>query len=544
MRGRRWVGLGAGAAMLLGGLSPVSAAPGDLDATFGDDGIVVEGTPTVDRGAAAGTLLPNGKLVIVGYEPRGGDDYDVRLVQLNSDGSLDTGFGEDGVVIRNFLITDVANAVAAAPGGKIVVVGTSNILLPAPGIGQPVDEVTVAMALRFNADGSPDETFGNDGVAFVNAIFYGNPVEAVFTDVAVQPDGKIVAVGSQAIPGNPFIFTVVRFDEDGELDTDFDTDGIRTVDLQYGGPAEAVELQPDGKIVAAGTDFTVAGGRMTAVRLEDDGSLDPDFGTGGIALVELDGFKYTEVDNMALAPAEAIVLEGFAIRTNDEDFGILVRLGPDGSVDTTFGADGVVPTETVAAIAVQGDGKILASIFDDAMTVTRYNADGSPDSSFGEGGTVAALPGGSGYFVGAQADGKVVLGGDVESNNTYAFAAVRFEGAPAKLCDGQTVTVDLAAGDTPTQGADVIVGTRGPDVINGLRGGDLICGLGGADIIGGGGGPDRILGGAGPDTLNGGGGADTLLGGPRRDILNGGRGQDTCAGGRGNDSLASCESGS
>jgi len=98
-------------------------------------------------------------------------------------------------------------------------------------------------------------------------------------------------------------------------------------------------------------------------------------------------------------------------------------------------------------------------------------------------------------------------------------------------CDGQRVTVDLALGQLPTAGADVILGTDGPDLIAAGDGDDVVCGGGGDDQIWGQLGNDRLLGEAGDDKLRGGDGDDVLLGGSGADDLNGGRDDDFVSGG-------------
>lgn len=114
------------------------------------------------------------------------------------------------------------------------------------------------------------------------------------------------------------------------------------------------------------------------------------------------------------------------------------------------------------------------------------------------------------------------------------------------MCAGLTVTVEISAGERPTNGNDVILGTSGNDVIDGLGGNDTICGLGGADTINGGDGADRIVGASGDDRLIGGGGFDQIFGGSGNDrvfggtgndLLNGGDGVDTIAGENGNDRI-------
>lgn len=122
--------------------------------------------------------------------------------------------------------------------------------------------------------------------------------------------------------------------------------------------------------------------------------------------------------------------------------------------------------------------------------------------------------------------------------------------AGGATCLGRSVTVDIGAGETPTDGPDVVLGTEGPDSIYALGGDDVVCGLGGADHIAtgadsdqvsGGAGRDRVNGGASSDALAGGAGRDRLVGATGADDLNGGPGNDTCAGGAGTDTGTSCE---
>jgi Ca2+-binding RTX toxin-like protein len=102
-------------------------------------------------------------------------------------------------------------------------------------------------------------------------------------------------------------------------------------------------------------------------------------------------------------------------------------------------------------------------------------------------------------------------------------------------CFGQTVTVNLALGQTPTNGDDVIYGTAGPDIIDALEGNDYVCSLSGDDIVRGGGGVDNLFGGTGADQIGGGAGEDNLVGGDDPDLLQGAANNDTARGGRGDD---------
>lgn len=105
------------------------------------------------------------------------------------------------------------------------------------------------------------------------------------------------------------------------------------------------------------------------------------------------------------------------------------------------------------------------------------------------------------------------------------------------LCNGLPVTVNLADGENPTNGDDVIRGTSGDDVIDGLGGNDVICALQGDDVVNGGEGFDKVFAGSGNDTINGGAGNDLLIGGPGKDVIHGGNGNDRIQGGDGPDEL-------
>ncbi len=112
---------------------------------------------------------------------------------------------------------------------------------------------------------------------------------------------------------------------------------------------------------------------------------------------------------------------------------------------------------------------------------------------------------------------------------------------PPQRCDGQNVTVHLAFGQSPTNGADVILGTSGADSVLALGGNDRFCGVAGDDTFVGGGGNDRAFGGQGHDTLLGQGGNDLLDGGAGNDTLVGQTARDTCHGRAGNDIAPTCE---
>jgi len=382
-------------------------ASGAFDTSFDSDGKV-----TTDFGFFQGNTLydtaiqPDGKIVAVG-----GVRADFAVLRYNADGSPDTTFGSGTGKVRTDMGStgDSARAVAIQPDGKIVVAGGS----------YDWDDNQCCFALaRYNADGSLDTTFDGDGRVFV----WGATSGAF--DIVIQPDGKIVAVGDRWDSQAGFL--IIRFNPNGSLDTSFDGDGMVTTPLGPNAGAASVVIQPDGKIVASG--FSSNG--FTVVRYNPNGSLDSSFGTGGIVTTLTS--PQDQVFSSVLQPDGKIVVAGSRlIISNDYDptgFA-LVRYNPNGSLDTTFGAGGLVTTGVgmhsgAHAVALQPDGKIVAAGSGSGdFALVRYNADGSLDTVFGgDGITTADFESSNDFAHGMALDsqGRAVVVG--ESDGRFAIA--------------------------------------------------------------------------------------------------------------------------
>ena len=237
------------------------ANPGDLDPTFGTGGLVITSFP--GRGVATAVAVQaDGKIVGAGATNGLGNAL-FAVSRFNEDGSLDGAFGTGGEVTTSFGGTnDEALGVALQGDGKIVAVGFTN----AGGAYR------FALA-RYNGDGRLDGTFGTAGQVTTS---FGGTFD-VAGPVALQDDGKIVAAG---VAGG--VFALARYD-DGSLDPTFGTAG--EVTTSFGGAwdaAPSVALQRDGKVVAAGdTTNGVGGAQFALARYNGDGSLDRSFGTSG-----------------------------------------------------------------------------------------------------------------------------------------------------------------------------------------------------------------------------------------------------------------------
>jgi uncharacterized delta-60 repeat protein len=528
------------------------ALPGDLDPTFGGDGAVVTDFGALE--SALGVVLQSdGKIIAGGYTGFPASNF--AVARYNADGSPDMGFDGDGQVETGFGADDEVRGIALQPDGKPVAAGFTTA-------GPNPNNFAL---FRYEDGGPPDTAFDDDGSLFSD---FGTSEQA--RAVAVQPDGKIVVGGSN---GSDFI--AARYNEDGSPDNSFAGDG--SVIAGFGGmdPGLALALQPDGKIVMAGaTDTGPSPDNFALIRFDEDGDLDDSF--------DGDGFLRTDFGGSDRAGSLAIQPDGKILAAGSTDFGpnpsnlALARYNEDGSPDLGFGTGGRVVTdfgsnEDANDIAIQSDGKIVVGDGADSnLGLTRYNPNGSIDQGFaGDGRTEADLGGGERVLgLAIQPDGKILAVGDSNRGpNPPNFLLARFEGGDppeppgpgpgpgpdgGPTCRGKDVTISAAPGQVTrgTAAADVIAGTPRRDRIRARRGKDVICAGRGPDRVGGGPGGDLAIGGAGKDRLAGGPardelrgmkGNDRLSGGRGRDLLVGGKGRsDRCAGGPGSDRTRTC----
>ena len=240
---------------------------------------------------------------------------------------------------------------------------------------------------RYNPDGTLDSAFGSGGTQTTTI---GGQSESYA--VAVQPDGKIILAGS-AYGG--ITFAVARYNPDGTPDLTFGVGGAETTSIGDEGAARAMAVQPDGKIVSAG--YGGDGDEFAAVRYNPDATLDESFGSGGRLTTAIGEFSGAYA--VAIQPDGKILLAGETdiLDNGDHDFALL-RYDSEGSLDPTFGTGGVQTTaigsgdaeDAAKAIAILPDGKILLGGYtagdDEDFALARYNPDGSLDTGFGTGG--------------------------------------------------------------------------------------------------------------------------------------------------------------
>ena len=315
------------------------------------------------------------------------------------------------------------------------------------------------------APGDLDPSFGNGGEA--EAVISS---AAIAEDLAVQPDGKIVVAGS-----SNYGLALARFNTDGSLDSGFGSGGTVSGPTGPYGVAFAVAIQADGKILAGGWS---AEGSMAVVRFTASGSVDESFGVGGVA-----AGPAGVVRGVVVQPDGKIVLAGSGpdpVASAHENV-LLLRFDPDGTPDAGFGSNGVVRTRIGAdsdawALALQADDKILVAgrggDFRNMMAVARYEPDGQLDPTFGTDGITTATPW-SAASIGVEPDGRIVVAGSADSG--LAIMRLRPNGAlDASFGSNGIVTIGTGglrgAWDLALQSdGHIVVGGQGPSVFTLVR---------------------------------------------------------------------------
>ncbi|OCB75446.1 calcium-binding protein [Flavobacterium crassostreae] len=298
-----------------------------------------------------------------------------RLAKLDSKGALDPHFlsAEIGFDSSVYKTISLANK-------KTMIFGDFNSF----------NGIAVSKVARLNEDGSLDPEFNTANLGANNTI----------RTAILQPDGKLIIAGGFTNYNGATVSKIVRILVDGSIDPTFVNAG------SINNPIYAMQLQPDGKIVIAGS-FTKYNGQIAnkISRVLPDGSVDASFDVG----LGADG----TIDSIVLQPDGKIVLAGHFLSFNGENYTRMVRLHPDGSIDNTF-AIGTGFDKNIYTLALQLDGKIVVGgIFQTYNGIPfkrllRLNADGSLDTSFQSG---TGLSNGTVRSLLVQPDGRILIGG-------------------------------------------------------------------------------------------------------------------------------------
>ncbi len=433
--------------------------PGDLDPTFGNNGKV-----TTEIGSASFlvdiidemAVQSDGKIIAAGSSRASDLSKQYTLARYNVDGSLDNTFGNNGVVI---LPTDVRQGFIRT----VEILADGKILAGA----QAYDPNTGSTLVLFRllGDGSLDPTFGNGGKVSTN--FY-----MVAMDMKIQQDGKILIVGDYQEK-----MTIIRFNADGSIDASYADSGYRVLDMDgVNSSARSLAIQADNKAVIAGffdryyEDLGGALNKWVVVRVNEDGTLDDTFGAGGYLTMSIgDGPDFSSA--VGIQNNGKIIVGGHTWVSNEPfkySFAI-VRLNTDGSLDDSFGTDGMfigefLPDDQnyINDIVVAPSDNIYASFFVSVydgvlvdeescdMGVFCLTADGQLRESFGENGysriKINDMKNEATDLV-MQPDGKVLISGEAYSVDGTPFAMARFitgeESGPSGIVSNEEGSISL-----------------------------------------------------------------------------------------------------
>lgn len=356
---------------------------GKLDISFGNNGEVI--TPIAKNNNQSNendfinsiAIQLDGKIIAVGKTDNGIND-DFAIVRYNIDGTIDSTFNNNGIVITNFgTANSEAKSVAIQMDGKIVVTGVT------------YDTITLKnnlVLVRYLTDGRLDETFGKLGKVITST----GQNHRYMKSVKLQKDGKIVVAGT-IYNGINDDFSIMRFTLDGKLDNTFGINGIVTTSIdKYYEAIFSLDIQNDGKIVVAGlVEFENNKFDFALARYDTNGLLDNTFGKNGIVTTDIVNFD-DFASSLKIQNDGKILVAGSIYLGSNSTFGFdgaIVRYDQHGKIDQSFGNNGKIllnldnSTTSNYSLEIQNDGKILIAgtysenTFPLYFVVSRYNND-------------------------------------------------------------------------------------------------------------------------------------------------------------------------
>ena len=429
---------------------------GSLDPTFGAGGKVTTDFPGLAAVASSVVIQPDGKILVAGGAfPEFTFLGDFELVRYDPDGSLDTTFGAGGIVTTSFPGQgSFASSLALQPDGKIVAAGTDFVNFST----SESSNTDFALA-RYLANGALDATFGAGGKVTTDFLGFNDDAFALL----VRPDGRLVAVGSAKNAATFYDFAAARYMANGAIDTSFGTGGKVRTDFGAANLDQAFSacLQPDGKLVAAGTTVGAFGStqRFAVARYALNGALDASFDGDGTLQIDFGSFGQSAKEVLLQPDGKLIAVGSADTEGSDADF-LLARCNPDGSLDAGFGTGGKVRSsfgqlnDGCDGAALQPDGRIVAVGFEATATanmaeiaVARYLGDAgrSPFVDLGSGlAGSAGIPSltGAGSLV-AGTPGSLTLSAAAPSAAALLFVSASSTPAPFKC--GTLVPVPVLA---------------------------------------------------------------------------------------------------
>ncbi len=419
------------------------AQPGSLDSSFGVDGRAVFSSAALYGGSIGHSTQKSGKIIQLAW-----DGGFVNLIRYNADGSIDESFGDSGVAQASY--TDLGytslylSGINVQQDDKILVVG---FYFHSPGDYY----ARSAAVMRYNEDGSIDESFGNQGITSMP--FKDGLLSSLNTNrtIAIDPEERIIISGG--FEGNHSSYSfVIRYLPDGSPDESFGDKGMVSIDFigfNYSNfRAADIALQKDDMLLVGGDAYNFNDpDRFAVTRLFQNGVTDSSYGVNGFALAQFNNNKHGLMAAIGLQSNGKIVATGTTQKTDFSKTDIaLTRFSTDGKLDESFGEKGIVIThiadgyyEEPKDIALQSNNKIVMAYYlskiqfsPDYFELYHYTENGATDSSFGENGRVTTDftdltgRGGGAQDVSIEKGGKILATGAA----SYSYALARYYGDP------------------------------------------------------------------------------------------------------------------
>ena len=385
----------------------------ELDSSFGNNGIVItSGTVQIDK-----TLYTaDDKLLCMGYYYKNNQigNSDWVLARYNYDGSLDNGFGVNGLLFNDDTCSGMVYAMAIQSDHKILVVGKE-------------DCGYVPFIARYNANGAPDLAFGDHGIVMIDFISYLSSCSSL----ALLENNQIL-LGGLLYTDSTTSTVLLKLNSDGSVDNSFGNAGLIVFDEGHEFFLSDCMVLEDGNILCYGAEFFGYGPisdetyRVAILKLNTNGELVTSFGNNGKLLIDV-------LTNAINCRTKAIEMENNQIILGGDYF--LIKLHPNGSLDDDFGNQGIIkyscPFTDIAVwkneqIFVAGSKMI--NDYDYGYSVCRFNANGTIDETFNS----------MGYFdfnistandylqsIIIQPDGKLLLSGSSRTTGAANFTLVR-----------------------------------------------------------------------------------------------------------------------
>ena len=417
-------------------------ANGTLDTTFDTDGIVITEFEYSTDDLKKIIVLPDDKIIAIGTsiyrQPNNAYFSNIVLSRYNSNGSLDTSFGDLGKVYSVFgeNVYTIMNAFVQTYGK--ILVNAYYYIFPS------FD--TFYELIRYNSDGSLDTTFGNNGKIATS--------QGGFSLVS-PVDGKLLFNGGNYLPTGDYEHIIKKYNNNGSIDTAFGTNGSVTYNDGNSSSDLKFTLQQDGKIIVSGTSYSSGfNSQFFTVRYNDNGSLDVTFGTNGQITTPIQGYVFS---NLVQSDGKIIVVGyGGAALTS-------IRYNANGTVDSTYGSNGIAYSSLgignqINVVYLQSDNKILVALGqenDSNFKVKRINEDGTLDNDFGgnDGITTSFYNGyNEAFSIGLQSNNKIIVAGTTYDGINNNFALTRFNNNVLNTEDISENQNDLVIYPNPVKG--------------------------------------------------------------------------------------------